>query len=321
MDKSTGQQLAVMILLLILQGCSSGYAPVSDRSITYSNNVEIVRSQSGKKTSGKATTLPERYTVKKGDTLYSIAWRYSLDYRNLAMLNNIDTSYRIYVGQTLKLTGRLPASVEKPKTPVQKQPAFEPDDGRALVPVVAVKSTPIKQKITKTVKPKQNQIPKKPTTSKKQTQVAAPVKEKKGSASPAPAAKPNKKPVSSTNIQWRWPAKGRMIQGYSVRGSVNKGINIAGNKGDPVYSASSGRVVYAGNGLLGYGNLIIVNHNQDFLSAYAHNSRILVTEGANVKQGQKIAEMGSSGATRVMLHFEIRKDGKPVNPLKYLPKR
>ncbi|MEH6649648.1 MAG: peptidoglycan DD-metalloendopeptidase family protein [Motiliproteus sp.] len=127
--------------------------------------------------------------------------------------------------------------------------------------------------------------------------------------------------VSSGPIKWRWPAKGRVIQGFSSTGKLNKGLNIAGNRGDSVYSAAIGVVVYAGNGLLGYGNLIIINHNDSFLSAYAHNHRLLVKEQDTVKSGQKIAEIGNSGAAQTMLHFEIRKEGKPVDPSRYLPRR
>lgn len=120
-------------------------------------------------------------------------------------------------------------------------------------------------------------------------------------------------------INWRWPHGGTVIAGYSTSGKVNKGIDIAGQAGDAVRAAASGNVVYAGNGLLGYGNLIIVNHNEHYLSAYAHNRKILVQEGEDVTAGQVIAELGSSGAERPMLHFEIRKNGNPVDPLHYLP--
>ncbi len=122
-------------------------------------------------------------------------------------------------------------------------------------------------------------------------------------------------------VDWRWPHVGTVIAGYSTSGKVNKGIDIAGKAGDAVKAAANGNVVYAGNGLLGYGNLIIVNHNEHYLSAYAHNRKILVQEGEDVKAGQVIAELGSSGTERPMLHFEIRKNGNPVDPAHYLPRR
>jgi lipoprotein NlpD len=123
------------------------------------------------------------------------------------------------------------------------------------------------------------------------------------------------------SIEWRWPHVGTVIAAYSTSGKVNKGIDIAGNPGDSVRAAASGNVVYAGDGLLGYGNLVIVNHNEHYLSAYAHNRKVLVREGEDVTAGQKIAELGSSGTDRPKLHFEIRKNGNPVNPVPYLPPR
>lgn len=124
---------------------------------------------------------------------------------------------------------------------------------------------------------------------------------------------------SRVKIAWVWPVKGKVIQGFSDKGVLNKGINVSAAIGTAVYAAASGEVVYAGSGLLGYGNLIIIKHSSNYLSAYAHNSRLQVNEKDRVKQSEKIAEVGDSGTVRPMLHFEIRKDGKPVNPLKYLP--
>jgi lipoprotein NlpD len=118
--------------------------------------------------------------------------------------------------------------------------------------------------------------------------------------------------------RWRWPAKGKVVTSFSRSGG--KGIDIAGKFGQVIVAASDGSVVYSGSGLIGYGQLIIVKHNKRYLSAYAHNNKILVKEGDTVKGGQRIAEMGRSGSNRAMLHFEIRRDGKPTNPVRYLPK-
>ncbi len=123
------------------------------------------------------------------------------------------------------------------------------------------------------------------------------------------------------DMSWSWPAKGPVIETFSLEKRINKGIDLSGNHGEPVFAAADGKVVYSGTGLIGYGNLIIIKHNDVFLSAYAHNSRLLVKEGQMTKAGQKIAEIGSSGASRDKLHFEIRRNGKPVNPLQYLPSR
>lgn len=122
-------------------------------------------------------------------------------------------------------------------------------------------------------------------------------------------------------MSWNWPASGPVIERFSITGTVNKGIDLAGRKGEPVLATADGKVVYSGTGLVGYGNLVIIKHNDVYLSAYGHNSRLLVNEGQWVKAGQKIAEIGSTGTNRDKLHFEIRRHGKPVDPLQYLPKR
>jgi len=124
--------------------------------------------------------------------------------------------------------------------------------------------------------------------------------------------------VSAKRITWQWPTKGKVVN-YFSSSQLNKGIDIAGNSGQPVYAAAAGKIVYAGDGLVGYGKLIIIHHSSEYLSAYAHNDKVLVAEGQQVKQGEMVARMGDTGADRVMLHFQIRREGKPVNPLRYLP--
>lgn len=137
-----------------------------------------------------------------------------------------------------------------------------------------------------------------------------------------PRAKPApRRPADASAPRWNWPAQGPLIHRFPANGSGKKGIGIAGKKGQPVVAAAAGKVVYTGSGLVRYGKLIIIKHNQTYFSAYAHNDRLLVKEGQSVKAGQRIATMGNSGAQRDMLHFEIRKNGKPVNPLSYLPRR
>ena len=153
-------------------------------------------------------------------------------------------------------------------------------------------------------------LPQPPTSYKKPANHAKPIQEK--------VANQRDKQV---DMSWSWPARGPVIEGFSVSGAVNKGIDLAGRKGEPVLAAAGGKVVYSGTGLVGYGNLIIIKHNETYLSAYGHNSKLLVKEGQWTKAGQKIAEIGSTGTNRDKLHFEIRRHGKPVNPLQYLPKR
>lgn len=268
----------VMILSLgLIQSCSTGYAPVTERSMGARQvGVPVSLSQS---TSSRPTPLPNpgRYTVQRGDTLYSISWRYGLDYREVARWNNVNERFQIYPGQVLNLSsGGAVATTAATTTTAQSAPA------------ASTQQTPSSQPAAQ---PRQTSTP---------------------STSPAPVA---------GQPAWRWPAEGQIIRRFSAIEGGSKGIDIAGKAGDPVFAAADGRVVYAGSGLLGYGNLVIINHNRQFLSAYAHNSRILVSENDMVKSGMKIAEMGQTGTDRVQLHFEIRRDGKPVDPLTYLPKR
>jgi len=216
------------------------------------------------------------HVVKSGETLYSIAWRYGRDYRELGDANDIPSPYNLKAGQVLRL------------------------DKRGSVPVAS--GSPEPQSPARRTAPPD---PPAPTVSKP--------------ASPSVPA--NERSQTVADIEWRWPHVGTVIAGYSTSGKVNKGIDIAGNPGDSVRAAAGGNVVYAGDGLLGYGNLVIVNHNEHFLSAYAHNRKVLVKEGDDVSAGQIIAELGSSGTDRPKLHFEIRKNGNPVNPMPYLPPR
>lgn len=226
-----------------------------------------------------------RHVVKPGETLYSIAWRYGRDYRELGSANGIGAPWHLRAGQVLRLDVRgnvtSTAQTGNVSRPVAKPPASRP----------VAKSPPRQEP-----KPAVSKAPNRQAPLSGQSQTVA-------------------------SINWRWPHIGTVIAGYSTSGKVNKGVDIAGNPGDAVKAAAGGNVVYAGSGLLGYGNLIIVNHNEHYLSAYAHNRKILVQEGEDVKAGQVIAELGSSGSDRPKLHFEIRKNGNPVDPMHYLPPR
>jgi lipoprotein NlpD len=195
--------------------------------------------------------------VRSGDTLYSIAFDYRLDQRDLAAWNRLGKGSVIYPGQSMKLTG--PASAGQ-----------------------RVKTS--------------------------------------GSSTAAP-------PTSSTSIPatpvatWKWPTDGKILAAYGSSSKTKSGMQIAGRQGQPVRAAASGKVVYAGSGLAGYGPLLIVKHNDNYLSAYGHNGSLLVGEGERVNIGQQIAKMGTGPGQRAMLHFEIRRDGQPVNPAGYLPRR
>ncbi|MGH8183910.1 MAG: peptidoglycan DD-metalloendopeptidase family protein, partial [Rhodanobacteraceae bacterium] len=289
------------------------------------------------------------YTVAPGDTLYSIAFADGTDVRDLAALNNIPPPYVIHPGQVLKLK---PSQPVQPATPVAvgtaTATATPPRVVNGAVPVATITkptppAAPVFGPVTTQPMTANGVAPAQPAPAVTTTVAAAAT----GNAA-APAATPTA-PQSSAAVQpaqvapppasaaatpppgarhtvagitWQWPAAGKQLSGFSAgAGGDGAGIDIAGNLGDPVRAAASGTVVYSGNGLIGYGELVIIKHNDTYLSAYGHNSKRLVKEGQHVDAGQEIALMGASGAPRVELHFEIRKDGKPVDPMGYLPSR
>jgi lipoprotein NlpD len=227
------------------------------------------------------------YTVKPGDTLIRVGLENGQNWRDIARWNNIENPNVIEVGQVLRVlppTADANGVITRPVSPGGKVDARALGPaGSASAPVAAASGVPAA-------------VP------------AAPV--------PAPATAARE---PDEDLGWMWPASGSVTAGFDE--SKTKGLQIAGKAGDPVFAAADGRVVYAGSGLRGYGNLIIVKHNNTFLSAYAHNQTLLVKEDQVVRKGQKIAEMGSSDADRVQLHFEIRRQGKPVDPARLLPSR
>ncbi|GGC79792.1 lipoprotein NlpD/LppB [Marinobacter halophilus] len=225
------------------------------------------------------------HVVKPGETLYGIAWRYGRDYRELGDANGMSPPWSIRAGQVLRLD-------KKGTIRQTAQTSSSPPRQAAPAPRSSVN-----------------------TRAPTQTRSTQPAR----TAASAPRRNTDSQAVG--NVRWQWPHAGTVIANFSESGKVNKGIDIAGKPGDAVKAAAGGNVVYAGSGLLGYGNLIIVNHNEHYLSAYAHNRKILVREGEDVKAGQVIAELGSSGTDKPVLHFEIRRNGNPVDPAKYLPKR
>jgi len=351
--KLSKQWPALAASLALLAGCASNPAPVANYSFggssppaAASTVAQPAASSSGVQTYGlgghaNGTVGASGYTVAHGDTLYSIAFANGVDVRQLAALNNLPPPYVIHPGQVLKLkpssseniaagtpvvNNAAPAAVPVAPQPVTQAPAATQPSAPVFGPVTTQSMTgsgvaPAESESVATAP-----VPSIPAAAT----VAAPI----ASVAPPPAqapvvapqaAPPTPPPGATRNaggITWQWPASGKVISGFQAGGGGDgAGLNIAGNMGDPVRAAASGTVVYSGNGLIGYGELIIIKHNDTFLSAYGHNSKRLVKEGERVSAGQEIALMGASGAPRVELHFEIRKDGKPVDPLGYLPGR
>ena len=228
------------------------------------------------------------YVIEKGDTLYAIAWRFNFDYKKLAAANGIYAPYKLSIGQVIQLTDK---------------PSFRRNETKSHLHKTVVAASSAKTVRRKNKPPGSNAdisySNQKQKSVKKKSVESLPPKKDKG---------------------WLWTVTGKIVRTFSPRNELSKGIDIAASTGTAIKSSRSGKVVYAGSGLKGYGNLVIVRHDDIYLSAYAHNRVLLVKEGTRVSQGQKIAELGSSGTHSPKLHFEIRKRGKPINPLTLLPK-
>lgn len=265
------------------------------------------------------------YTVKKGDTMFLIAYIAGIDVKELAALNGMKEPYNLKVGQTLKVSNGAASSTTTTEqvcnevtVPVEPQVTYTQaangtqygSDGTVTGPVKAAAGSA--SAVTNTVS----------TGVKAGVGTAATTAGVVAAAgSPSYSSSTSQTTAPASGINWQWPTTGKVVQGFSNSDGGNKGIDIAGSKGQAVYAAAPGRVVYAGNALRGYGNLIIIKHDDDFLSAYAHNDSISVSDQQQVSAGQQIAKLGSSGTTSNKLHFEIRYKGKSVDPTRYLPRR
>lgn len=339
--------LAPIAAALLLVSCMTRPpAPVSERAAPPPEAIEGAPPPPAA-SAPPAEAPPPTHTVKRGETLYQIALDHGLDYRELAAWNNIENINVIRVGRVLVLAppGEAGAAVAAPgtavTTPLAAAPAIAPvgSETRTLPFTGAAPSGRGNTAAYKT-EPKALKLPysEQALAQMQQSSAAAPPPLPPGAppvvAPPATAPSttqagavtpplareesPRVPEIDGGNIDWAWPAAGKVISGFSETANL-KGIDIAGKSGQPVLASGPGKVVYAGNGLRGYGKLIIIKHNNTFLSAYAHNREILVKEGQQVARGQKIAEMGDSDADQVKLHFEIRRFGKPVDPAKFLP--
>jgi lipoprotein NlpD len=297
----TRQFLTLLIITTLLAGCSAGKyrAPIHE---------------GGRVDAGSADDTdwrPEVYVVQKGDTMYSIAFNYGYDYHELAEMNGIKDPTLISIGQQIRLHPAKQAEdtavaavveVKQIENLLKEQPKLVKysysEKALAQIEKVQEASSPIVRTLATVDSPKAG----KPQPVVKPVVAAAPAAVK----------------VNDAKLDWGMPAQGKVIARFSEAAN-RKGIDIAGTLGQPVVASASGKVVYSGSGLRGYGKLIIIKHNDTYLSAYAHNDQIHVKEGQSVTKGQKIAAMGSTDAERVKLHFEVRRLGKPVDPAKYLP--
>ena len=270
---------------------------------------------------------PSDYPVSSGETIYSIAWKYELDPFELARWNGLRSPYRIYPGQRLKMkpAGKNAGAEQtqtRPKRHGGPRPATVTVRKGDSLSVIAYQYDLRTQQLASLNGLKSPYIIHPGQT----LRLTAPQASRATKSPTKPATKPARRtmtaslPNDNAKINWQWPVSGKLIATFNGNKSDRKGIDIAAKEGKVVRAAAPGKVVYSGNGLISYGNLVIIKHNRTYLSAYAHNRRLLVKEGEIIKSGQKIAELGKTGTDSPRLHFEIRKNGKPVNPLKYLPR-
>ncbi len=283
--------MLAMLASLLLAGCASTVtAPVRDVG--------------GAAAAAEPLAQPGMHVVRPGDTLLGIARQYGVTLPDLVGWNDLTDPNQIQVGQSLRVG---PADAMGSAA----VGVMAPGEGAVALPIPAPSSAesvqaPFKQSPLGGRKPYSDEA------WSKDTPGAAPAVTPPTVATEVPAA-------AASSGEWQWPAAGRLLSAYNE--ASNKGVDIGGNVGDPVLAAAAGKVVYAGSGLRGYGKLVVIKHNQEYNSVYAHNDKLLVKEDEQVVQGQKIAELGSSESDRSKLHFEIRKQGKAVNPMKYLPAR
>ncbi len=357
--KALYPQLTVLIASLYLTACVSQQvaAPVSERTPTTKSNANKTSANKAPNTNvatsgNEKDWRPDSHTVKKGDTLISIGLQYGYDYKEIAQLNNLTPPYTIRVGQIIKLNDGTKASTDAAAKPAD---ASGNDGGVVIAPLkndgIIINSAPPSPATTPAPvdankiitepkalrEPYSEQAASKAATATPKTDSSKPAEAAKVDTAKADATKPDANKTDSAKADtsktdsvastpstvselsdWVWPSNGKLINSFNESSNA-KGIDIGGTLGQPILAAGSGKVIYSGSDLRGYGKLVIIKHSKDLLSVYAHNSQIVVKEGQAVTKGQKIAEMGNTDTDRIKLHFEIRLQGKSVDPAKYLP--
>jgi len=358
--RGAAQPSALAVLLVLLAaGCASpGPAPVIDRmpgGVASAPAAPVAAKPAPPAKPAPAVrvvdAISETYTVKRGDTLYSIALDHGQDYRELAQWNNLDNPNVIRSGQVLRVrppnepaggvqVNSVTAAGPAESRPLTAQPVPTPKpqaaasglktEPRAVRMPYSEENLALLSREPKPAAPAP--APAKPEAILKPEPALKPAPETKPALKPAPETKPAAEPPKPAaqpparaetedeeGLDWGWPTAGRVLAGFSE--ASNKGLDISGKTGQPVVASASGTVIYVGSGIRGYGKLLVIRHNKAYSTVYAHNDSILVKEGQRVVKGQKVAEMGNSDADQVKLHFEVRRLGKPVDPAKYLPDR
>jgi lipoprotein NlpD len=333
----------VVFTCLFLAACAtSPRAPVIDRAPgSAATKPGTTTSSAAKAGVPEKDWRPAMHTVKKGDTLHSIGLEYGYDYKEIAQKNSIPPPYIIHIGQQLKLPVEVKTAANDATTGVTMEEKGATENGVVITPLkvepgiagvtgtgaaqpgTAIPSKPAvaggppmlnEPKALREPYSEQAMAPPKPV---KTAEAAKTVETKTAEPAAKEAAKPATIAGDAAAIDWAWPANGKVLAGFNDTSA--KGIDIAGSQGQAVNASAAGKVIYSGSDLRGYGKLVIIKHDKDYLSVYAHNSQIVVKEGQQVSKGQKIAEMGSTDSDRVKLHFEIRRQGKSVDPAKLLP--
>ncbi len=313
--------LSAILLSAALAGCSS--VSLRPAPVVASSAVPVGPAAAASSAAAAAAIPPGYYRVQRGDTLRSIARSVGRGWRELATWNQLSDPNRIEVGQLLRVAPpgapgapmATPAPAGSAVASAAQTFPVAPQGGATSAPA----STPA---------PPPAPMPAPAPASSERARASAPAAQAPAArgaqqhAASAPRGASTPQPAATTHagaLTWSWPAQGRIIRGFN--GSTSKGLDIAGQAGEPVRAAAAGKVVYAGNELRGFGNLVIVKHNADYISVYAHNQKLLVHEGEQVRRGQTLALMGSTDASRVELHFEVRLRGKPIDPTQVLPPR
>lgn len=344
------------LLILMLAGCAStGPAPVSDRPLPGSSTQAPPRAVAAKPDPApapavapapapSATPIPPpakpeagvvvkplaapevpTYTVKQGDTLFSIAKANGVSVRDLVAWNNIGDAGSISVGQQLRLATPEGVSATPVKPPGATDAAPRAAEGNLKTQPLGQRvpyseqayAQMVKGQAAQKVDAKVDSKPEPKTEAKAERKPEAKPEVKTEAEAAKPGTKPEPSPAANNDSAWIWPTEGKIVGNFDE--GKNKGITIAGKRGQPVYASAAGRVIFSGTGLRGLGRLVVIRHPNNYLTVYAHNDKLLVKEGQNVTKGQRIAEMGNSDTDSVKLHFEIRRQGKPVDPIKLLP--